>query len=92
MYKSHEAAKLTKEFWTTFGTYMAPVLSAEGEKINWINYKTGVNDIRFNLQAGKNNAFVAMEFLYADETTRQLHFNKHVGAGLQTCCRLLLNC
>ena len=47
------------------------------------------NCICFNLQAGKNNAFVTVEFSHADDTNQQGH---HVGAGLQTRCRLLLNC
>jgi hypothetical protein len=40
MYPRNEAAQLKKEFWTVFGQYMAPVLSSEGEKISWGNYKT----------------------------------------------------
>jgi len=40
MFKRQEASRLREEFWTTFGRYMRPVLSTEGIKINWINYKT----------------------------------------------------
>lgn len=39
---------------------MAPVPSASGEKINWINYKTGVKAVRFTLELRDNEAEVAM--------------------------------
>ena len=41
MYTKQEAAQLRKEFWTAFGQYMKPVPTEDGEKVNWINYKTG---------------------------------------------------
>jgi hypothetical protein len=42
MYSKDQASQLKQEFWTAFGQYMGPVLSAEGLRTNWINYKTGV--------------------------------------------------
>ena len=57
---------LTKQFLTTFGQYIAPVFSAEGEKINWINYKTAVKFIRFRLQANNNVASIAIELSNPD--------------------------
>ncbi len=51
MFSKQDASKLKKEFWTAFGRYMKPVLSADGEKINWINYKTGEKDIVFKMDA-----------------------------------------
>lgn len=66
MHSSKSAAMLTKQFWTTFGQYIAPVFSAEGEKINWINYKTAVKFIRFRLQANNNVASIAIELSNPD--------------------------
>src|SRR5690349_17311976 len=54
---------------------MAPVLSAEGEKINWINYKTGVKDIRFTMQVD-TAAYIAIEFSHKDEELQDLQFEK----------------
>ncbi len=45
MFSKQEASQLRKDFWTAFGLYMRPIPSAEGDKINWINYKTGEKDI-----------------------------------------------
>ena len=52
MYSKHEASQLRQEFWTPFGRYMQPVLSSEGERVNWINYKTGAKHIYFRMDAG----------------------------------------
>ena len=76
MYSKQEASILNQQFWTTFGQYLAPILSAEGEKINWINYKTGVKDIRFIMQADSNQAKIAIVFLHNDAAVQQLYFEK----------------
>jgi len=76
MYSKHAASLLNQQFWMAFGKYMSPVLSAEGEKINWINYKAGIKFIRFNMQAVNNNASIAIEFLHPDTATQQQQFNQ----------------
>jgi len=45
MFSRKELAQSRKEFWMIFGQYMSPVLSSEDEKINWINYKSGVKGL-----------------------------------------------
>ena len=42
MYSKQELSRIREEFWTSFGRYMQPILSADGEKVNWVNYKTGM--------------------------------------------------
>ena len=69
---------LTKQFWTTFGRYIAPVFSAEGEKINWINYKTAVKFIRFRLQANNNVASIAIELSNPDINIQLQQFQQLV--------------
>ncbi|MFA6248901.1 MAG: DUF4268 domain-containing protein, partial [Mucilaginibacter sp.] len=49
MYSKDQASQLKQAFWTAFGQYMGPVLSAEGLRTNWINYKTGVKHIYFRM-------------------------------------------
>ena len=78
MYTRQQAAQLRQEFWTTFGRYMAPVLSAEGERINWINYKTGEKGIRFQMQADNKKAYIAIEITIADKGLQQLYFEHFV--------------
>src|SRR5688572_18692952 len=76
MYSKQESSRLRQEFWTVFGQYMAPVLSAEGEKINWINYKTGEKDIRFHLHADTKKAEIAIQFTHRDAGIRTLYFDQ----------------
>lgn len=76
MYSRQEASQLRQEFWTTFGQYMAPVLSAEGEKINWVNYKTGEKDIFFKMHADNKKAIIAIELTHKDAGIQQLYFEQ----------------
>ena len=78
MYSRQEAAQLKQEFWTAFGQYLSPVLSAEGERINWINYKTGEKNIFFRLHADNKNASVSIELTHKDRDIQQLYFEQFV--------------
>lgn len=62
MYSKHEAAKLREKFWTNFGKYLSPILSAEGEKINWVNYKTNFKHIRILMDVSRNDASICLHF------------------------------
>ena len=55
---------------------MAPVLSAEGEKVNWVNYKTGEKDIYFRMQADNKTASIAIELTHKDAGIQQLYFEQ----------------
>lgn len=76
MYSKQEAAQLKQEFWTTFGQYMSPVLSAEGEKINWVNYKTGEKNIHFRMQADNKKAGISIDLTHKDRDIQQLYFEQ----------------
>lgn len=67
MYTKQEASAIRQQFWTSFGLYMSPVPSASGEKISWINYKTGVKGIRFKMGAENKYAAVAVEIRAEEE-------------------------
>ena len=76
MYSKQEAAQLKKEFWTAFGQYMMPVLSAEGEKVSWANYKTGEKNIFFRLHADNKKAEAAIELTHNDSGVQQLYYEQ----------------
>jgi len=76
MYSKQEASQLRQEFWTAFGQYMSPVLSSEGGKINWINYKTGEKDIYFRMNADNKTASIAIELTHRDEDIQALYFEQ----------------
>ena len=76
MYSRQEASQLKQEFWTAFGQYMSPILSAEGEKVNWINYKTGEKNIVFRMHADNNKASIVIELNHKDEGIQQIYFEQ----------------
>jgi hypothetical protein len=76
MYSKQEASRLRQEFWTVFGQYMAPVPSAEGEKINWVNYKTGEKFVSFKMTTESRYATIAVELTHPDAGIQQLFFEQ----------------
>lgn len=76
MYSKHEASKIKQDFWTRFGQYMKPVLSAGGDKVNWPNYKTGVAHIYFRLRVEKTFASLSIELTHASEALRHSQFDQ----------------
>lgn len=78
MYSKQEASLLNQEFWTTLGRYILPIPSAEGEKINWINYKTGEKNIRFVMEAENKMAKISIQLSHKDIAEQQFYFEKFI--------------
>ncbi len=76
MYSKQEASQLKQEFWTAFGKYMSPVLSAEGERLNWLNYKTGEKSIYFRMNADNKKASIGIELTHKDADLQALIFEQ----------------
>lgn len=76
MYSKQEASQLRQEFWTTFGQYMNPILSTEGEKVNWVNYKTGEKNISFRMYADNKKASISIVLNHTDKEIQQLYFEQ----------------
>ncbi|RIJ41847.1 DUF4268 domain-containing protein [Pontibacter oryzae] len=76
MYTRDQASQLRQQFWTTFGLYLSPQLSAEGWKVNWVNYKTGVKDIYFRMNADSKRAYIAIELSHPDVEMQELLFDQ----------------
>ncbi|MFA6082929.1 DUF4268 domain-containing protein [Mucilaginibacter sp.] len=76
MYSKEQASQLRQAFWTAFGQYMGPVLSAEGLRTNWVNYKTGVKHIFFRMQADNKHASISIEITHPDKELQQLFFEQ----------------
>ncbi|WP_379093239.1 DUF4268 domain-containing protein [Pedobacter sp. UC225_65] len=76
MYSKEEASKLRQQFWITFGRYLKPIPSADGMPINWINYKTGVKNVFFRMNAEQHQAIIAIELTHGDEETRNQYLEQ----------------
>lgn len=78
MYTKEQASQLRQAFWTAFGKYMAPHLSADGVKANWMNYKTGLKHVYFRMQADNKVASIAIEIAHPDLGIQELFFEQFV--------------
>lgn len=76
MFTREEASRIRQEFWTTFGRYMSPVPSAEGLKINWINYHTKIKDVYFRMDAAPKSAVIYISMEHADFDMQELYFEQ----------------
>ncbi len=76
MYSRDQASQIKQAFWTAFGQYIAPQPSADGLRINWINYKTGIKHLYFKMQADKKSAFIAIEIAHPDFGMQELMFEQ----------------
>ena len=74
MYSREEAKKLKEQFWTSFGQYMALELSSDGDKVNWVNYKTGVKHLYFRMDVSNKVAHIMIEINHPDDGIRELMF------------------
>jgi len=61
-----------------FGQYMKPIPSTWKEKVNWLNYKTGVKDVYFRMDADAKTASIGIELRHADVDMRHLVFEHFI--------------
>lgn len=78
MYSRQETAQLRKKFWTQFGQYMRPLPGADGERVNWLNYKTGIKHVYFRMDADNKQATIAIELTHPDPEMQQYYFEKFI--------------
>jgi hypothetical protein len=76
MFTREQSSRIRQEFWTVFGKYMSPILSAEGLKINWINYHTSIKDVYFRMDAGPKSATISISLEHNDAGIRALYFEQ----------------
>jgi len=78
MFTREEASRIREEFWTAFGKYMSPVLPAEGLKVNWVNYHTGLKDVYFRMDAGQKSAAIYISIEHRDPGIQELYFEQFI--------------
>ena len=78
MYSKEQASKIKTQFWTSFGQYMKPVPSASGLPVNWINYKTGIRNIHFKMDADNTSAVIAITISHPQDEERLHYYNQFV--------------
>lgn len=76
MFNREETSRIKQDFWTTFGKYPSPIPSADGLKINWINYHTGVKDVYFRMDAGQSSSAIFISLEHKDADLQDLYFEQ----------------
>ena len=76
MYTREESSLTKQEFWTVFGKYMNPIPSAEGLKINWVNYRTGIKDLYFRMDTHSDFASISISIEHKDPGIRELFYEQ----------------
>lgn len=76
MYTKEETSRIKQEFWTVFGQYLSPYKSINGEKVNWVNYKTGIKHIYFRMNADKKQASISIDITQPDEGIQELFYEQ----------------
>ena len=72
MFSRDEAKAWNERFYTLYGTYMRRHQpQAEGAR-QWLNYRTGVKNIFFRVEAKSREALASIELQHPDEGVRQL--------------------
>lgn len=75
MYTQQEASAIRQKFWIKFGKYMAPIPSSNDEKVQWINYRTGIKGINFKMDADADQAYIGIEISHSRQEERDLYFS-----------------
>ena len=76
MFSRDEARAWNERFFTLYGTYMRRHQpQAEGAR-QWLNYRTGVKNLFFRIEATGKEALAAIDIQHADEGIRQLFFDQ----------------
>jgi hypothetical protein len=78
MYSKQQASQIRQSFWTALGRYMLPVPDYWGEKINWLNYKTGVKHVFFRMDATKQQASIGIYLMHPNDNDRNFCYEQLV--------------
>lgn len=76
LYSREEAKKLKEQFWTNFGQYLSLTPNEDGDKINWVNYKTGVKHLYFRMETEGKTARIFIEISHPDAGMRELMYEQ----------------
>lgn len=76
MYNKEQASLVKESFWRAFGRKMSEQLSADDEKIKWINYETGVRYLAFKMDADRHSAIIKIEISHPDPGIHELMYDQ----------------
>jgi len=76
MFSREEKKAFRKEFWTAFGVFMRKHTPLSHPKVKWLNYRTGVKDLYFRLEADGKKVRISIDLQHHDEGIRALFWEQ----------------
>ena len=76
MYSKEESSLIRKKFWTALGRHLSTKPSAEGLRVNWLNYKTGIKHVLFRMDCVKKETYIGIELHHPDSDIRELFYEQ----------------
>lgn len=76
MRKRDEVRELHEEFYHGFGQRMKRHEGADGTRVRWATYRSGLRDVYFRLEANGKVARVCIDIQHKDEGIRALFFEQ----------------
>lgn len=76
MFSKAEAKALNERFYTAFGIFMRKHQPGSDYGLSWLNYKTGVKEVFFRVEADKKSGRVCIDLQHPDEGMRTLFFEQ----------------
>jgi hypothetical protein len=71
-----ESSRIRQHFWTSFGQYLRPIPGADGQAVNWVNYKTGHRKLFFRMDADRSGAFIGIVMAMKNRTLQALYYEQ----------------
>lgn len=76
MFSKEENKQIKVDFYTQLGQKLKDHYPLSGEKVKWLNFKTGVKGINVKLDFSKREGKFWIEFNHQDEFVRDLFFDQ----------------
>lgn len=76
MFSKEENKQIKVDFYTQLGKKMKMNIPLSGEKVKWMNFRTGIKDIYIKVEITKRQAFALIEFKHQEDSIRELFYDQ----------------
>jgi Domain of unknown function (DUF4268) len=76
MLGKEEIKELRQEFWGRLEGQMDKLRNPQGTKVAWLNYRTGIRDLYFRMEADSEGARICIDLQFKDKGVREIYFQQ----------------
>ena len=76
MYKKEEVTAFKTQFWSEFKVHMSATRSADGSRMNWLNYPSGIKFIHIRTDADESGARLCFDIQAKDAGVRSIFWEQ----------------